>query len=190
LVAWWERFDMLLTLRATAAGVLVGLFNVVTGRGGSNGIQLKPGDPAPDFELPGSDGGVYRLRDFRNRERVVIAWFPKAFTGGCTKECQSIGRSGIALRGCRARYFGASVDSPETNRRFAEAMGIDYPILSDEDRRVARAYGVLGSTGFASRWTFYIGEDGRILDIDKDVRVVSHGADVAVRLKELGAPCL
>jgi peroxiredoxin Q/BCP len=83
------------------------------------------------------------------------------------------------------RYFGASVDSPETNARFAASIGIDYPILSDRDKTVARAYGVLGATGFASRWTFYVGADGRILDIDKNVSAASHGRDVVSKIKIL-----
>jgi thioredoxin-dependent peroxiredoxin len=83
------------------------------------------------------------------------------------------------------RYFGASVDSPETNARFAASIGVDYPILSDPEKTVARAYGVLGATGFASRWTFYIDADGRILDIDKKVSAASHGRDVVSKLKTL-----
>jgi peroxiredoxin Q/BCP len=83
-------------------------------------------------------------------------------------------------------YFAASVDSAETNARFAESLGVAYPILSDPTKDVARAYGVLAPSGYASRWTFYIGADGRILDIDKKVSPASHGADVAKRLAELG----
>jgi thioredoxin-dependent peroxiredoxin len=83
------------------------------------------------------------------------------------------------------RYFGASVDSAETNARFASSLGIDYPILSDSTKDVARAYGVLAPSGFASRWTFYIGADGRILDINKKVSASSHGADVVAKLTDL-----
>ena len=84
------------------------------------------------------------------------------------------------------RYFGASVDSPETNARFARSLGLPFPILSDATKAVARAYGVLSATGYASRWTFYIGVDGRILGIDKRVSSASHGRDVVARLTELG----
>jgi peroxiredoxin Q/BCP len=84
------------------------------------------------------------------------------------------------------RYFGASVDSPDANARFAQSLDLDYPILSDPAKDVARAYGVLSTSGFASRWTFYIGVDGRILDIDKKVNAASHGADVAAALTRLG----
>ena len=87
----------------------------------------------------------------------------------------------------KIRYFGASVDTPETNRRFAASLGIDYPILSYPARTAVRAYGVIGRSGFPSRWTFYISRDGRILEIDKHVRVTTHGTDVAARLTELAA---
>jgi peroxiredoxin Q/BCP len=89
------------------------------------------------------------------------------------------------LRRFDVRYFAASVDAPETNAKFAASLGIDYPILSDPTKVTARAYGVLGASGLASRWTFYIGPDGRILDTDRQVRAASHGADVAKRLEEL-----
>ena len=81
------------------------------------------------------------------------------------------------------RYFGASVDTAETNARFAASLGVKYPILSDPAKTAARAYGVLGPTGFASRWTFYIGADGRILDVDKKVSAASHGRDIVARLR-------
>jgi len=83
------------------------------------------------------------------------------------------------------RYFAASVDNAETNARFAASLGVRYPILSDPSKATARAYGVLAPSGFASRWTFYIGADGRILDIDKKVSPATHGRDVAARLSEL-----
>ena len=84
------------------------------------------------------------------------------------------------------QLFAASVDPQDKNARFAESLGIDYPILSDPTKEVARAYGVLSPSGFASRWTFYVGANGRILDIDTDVNASSHGERVARRLGELG----
>ena len=82
-------------------------------------------------------------------------------------------------------YFAASVDSADVNRQFAESLGLSYPILGDATKEVARAYGVLAASGYASRWTFYIGADGRILDIDKKVSAASHGRDVVAKLTEL-----
>jgi peroxiredoxin Q/BCP len=70
------------TLTASVHAITIGLFNMATTTGGDSAVRLEPGDPAPDFELPGSDGCLYRLRDVVGRRAVVIAWFPKAFTGG------------------------------------------------------------------------------------------------------------
>lgn len=176
------------TLLTTAGAIGVGLVRTVMNRGAQPRVVLKPGDAAPLFDLAGSDGQRYRLADMLGRGVVVLAWFPKAFTGGCTAECRSLGTSGDTLRGFDVRYFGASVDSPETNARFARSLGLDYPILSDPTRDVARAYGVLSASGYASRWTFYVGADGRILDIDPRVSAGSHGRDVASKLTELKVP--
>jgi peroxiredoxin Q/BCP len=86
-------------------------------------------------------------------------------------------------------YFAASVDPPETNRDFAQSLGVDFPILSDPTRQVARSYGVVDpDQPFASRWTFYIGGDGRILFIDKRVSPGAHGKAVAAELADLGVP--
>ena len=86
-------------------------------------------------------------------------------------------------------YFAASTDTPEKNKEFAESLGADYPILADPDKKAAEAYGVLMPVvGVAKRWTFYIGKDGKILAIDKDVKVDTAGADVAAKLAELGVP--
>ena len=90
------------------------------------------------------------------------------------------------MRRFHVGYFAASVDPPETNASFAASLDLDYPILSDPTKETARAYGVLGRSGLPSRWTFYIGEDGRILAIDKQVNAASHGADVVKRLQALG----
>ncbi len=83
-------------------------------------------------------------------------------------------------------YFAASVDDAETNQRFAESLGLNYPILSDPDKKVAEAYGVLSERGFARRWTFYINRDGTIEYIDKEVNPTDHGRAVVAKLTELG----
>ena len=173
-------------LAETARAMAVGMTNAALGRDVVSRVVLRPGDAAPDFTLKASDGATYGLSDFRGRKAVVIAWFPKAFTGGCTAECRSLGEFRSAFSQAGVQCFAASVDRPQTNAEFAAAFDLTCPILSDPDKDVARAYGVLGPSGFASRWTFYIGADGRILDIDTQVRASSHGRDVAARLTELG----
>jgi peroxiredoxin Q/BCP len=97
--------------------------------------------------------------------------------------------TGPSIRQFNVAYFAASVDEPQKNKEFAESLELDFPILSDPGRAVAKAYGVVSDdTRGASRWTFYIGPDGRILYIDKQVKTATHGQDIAARLKELGVP--
>ncbi len=84
-------------------------------------------------------------------------------------------------------YFTASVDDAETNKKFAEHVEADYPILSDPDKKVAAAYGVVTpERQLASRWTFYIGPDGKILAIDQKVSPRTAGVDIVTKLQELG----
>jgi peroxiredoxin Q/BCP len=84
-------------------------------------------------------------------------------------------------------YFSASVDTPEDNRKFAESLGLDFPILSDPGKQVASAYGVVTpERQVAQRWTFYIGTDGRILYVDRKVSPSTAGQDLVARLGELG----
>ena len=86
-----------------------------------------------------------------------------------------------------AALFAASVDEPAVNMKFARDIGVDYPILSDPTRAAARAYGVVrDDKGLAIRWTFYIGVDGKILHVDRDVSPSAHGGAVAAKLAELG----
>ena len=85
-------------------------------------------------------------------------------------------------------YFAASVDEPDVNRKFARDLGVDYPILSDPSRAAAKAYGVVrdDKSLAATRWTFYIGADGKILYVDRQVSPSTHGSAVAAKLSELG----
>ena len=85
--------------------------------------------------------------------------------------------------------FAASCDSAATNRRFAKTLDLDYPVLSDQDQEVAKAYGVVHEgREYPERWTYIIDTDGTILDILTKVDTGSHGAEIAARLEELGIP--
>ena len=149
---------------------------------------LKVGDPAPDFELAGTDGKTHRLSDYRGKEAVVLAWYPKAYTKGCTIECKSLAENGHLLRGFEVAYFMASVDELDDNKGFAAQQKADFPLLSDPTKATARAYGVLHPMGYAKRHTFYIGADGRILAIDETVVPETSAQDMARRLAALGVP--
>ncbi len=161
---------------------------VAGGAAAASAEELKVGDKAPPFTLQGTDGKTYSLDQFRGKKAVVLAWFPKADTPGCSAECKSFKENGSALRGLNVAYFTASVDTPEDNKKFSDKFGFDFPILSDPDKSVAKAYGVLGPRGVAQRWTFYIDKDGTIKEIDKTVQQNTKGAGQVVvgKLKSLG----
>lgn len=82
-------------------------------------------------------------------------------------------------------YFTASVDPIERNAAFAESMELDYPILSDPNKEVAKAFGCLNARSMANRWTYYVGKDGKVLFIDKSVKAADHGKSIAAKLAEL-----
>jgi len=150
--------------------------------------DLKPGDPAPAFTLQGSDGKTHELAQLKGHA-VVLAWFPKPFSSGCTAECKSLRESGESLREYDVSYFAISTFDLISNANFAKSLSCDYPILADPTRKVAKAYGVLRPDGaHANRWTYYIGPDGKILEIDKEVKTQTAGSDVAAKLGALNIP--
>ena len=168
--------------------VLTTLFALGLAAGPAYAQELKVGDVAPDFKLQASDGKTYTLSSFKGKQSVVIAWFPKAFTQGCTIECKSLAEHGDMIKKYNAAYFMASVDAIEGaqgNKAFAEAYHADFPLLADPTKETAKAYGVLSERGFANRWTFYIGKDGKIQAIDKAVKPATSAEDMAAKLGEL-----
>lgn len=96
---------------------------------------------------------------------------------------------GSGLDQFNVAVFAASCDPPETNKKYAETLKLDFPVLSDPDKTAAKAYGVVSDLRpFPARHTFYIGQDGKLLYIDTAVSAAKHGADVAQKLAELGVP--
>ena len=152
--------------------------------------DLKVGDQAPVFKLQATDGKTYSLADFKGKEGVVLAWFPKAFTQGCTIECKSLAEHGDMIKKYNAKYFMISVDPLEGeqgNKAFAAAHNADFPLLSDPSKETANVYGVINEQrGFANRWTFYIDKTGKITAIDKQVKPATSAEDMAAMLKQLG----
>jgi peroxiredoxin Q/BCP len=167
---------------------------------------VKVGDMAPDFSLPGTDGKTHKLSDYRGKQAIVIAWFPRAFTGGCTIECKSLADNGDKIKKYDVTYFMASTDTIEENTKFAKATTVtlqgrdgqktvvekkeaDFPMLSDPAMTTARAYGVVtGDRKTASRWTFYIDKSGKIAAIDTAVRPATSAEDMIAKLEELKVP--
>lgn len=183
--------------------ILIALCALALG-GSAVAEELKVGDKAPDFQLAASDGKTYKLSDFTGKQVVVIAWFPAAFTQGCTIECKSLAENGDKIKQYDVAYFMASTDNIEENTKFAKATSVtlqgrgggaatvvekkeaDFPLLSDPSKEVATKYGVLMANGqMANRWTFYIDKSGKVVAIDTAVRPATSAEDMIAKLGEL-----
>jgi peroxiredoxin len=130
--------------------------------------HLKVGDAAPDFKLPATTGKEISLADFRGKQSVVLAFFPAAFTGGCSKEVASY-QAGISkFEAAGAQVMAISTDNLPTLRHWAEEQKLAYPLLSDFMRKVSASYGVLvAERGVANRTTFVVDKAGRIQHIEQ-----------------------
>jgi peroxiredoxin Q/BCP len=120
--------------------------------------KLKVGDRAPDFELPGTGERTYRLSDYRGR-KLVLAFYPGDFTAVCTRQFCSYRDQGDQLEGLGADVLGISPQSVDSHERFVEERRLNVPLLADEDKQVARAYGVLAG-GMVRRAIFVVDEEG------------------------------
>ena len=103
-------------------------------------------------------------------------------------QCKALRDSAEEIEAFDVAYFMASVDDPETNKAFAEQNGASFPVLSDADRTVSAAYGVLSERGFANRWTFFIDPEGVVTRIDREVDPRTAGADLVKHLEALDVP--
>ena len=125
---------------------------------------MRPGDPVPDFELPAQDGTPVRLSEELTRGPVVLFFYPKALTPGCTKESCHFRDLESEFAALGAVRLGISADPVDRQRQFSEKHGLDFPLLSDADRTVARQFGVKRPGPlFNKRVTFVIGTDCRLL---------------------------
>jgi thioredoxin-dependent peroxiredoxin len=143
--------------------------------------MLSPGDPAPSFELPADDGSTVRLDDLRG-SRIVLYFYPKDDTPGCTKQACALRDAQADFDRAGATILGVSPDSVESHARFRDKYGLGFRLLSDPDHAVAEAYGAWGektSYGKASmgiiRSVFVIGDDGAIVLAKLDVKPEATG---------------
>ena len=120
--------------------------------------KLNVGDAAPDFELPGTGEKTYRLADYRGR-KLVLAFYPGDFTAVCTKQFCSYRDEGEKLDELGADVLGISPQSVESHERFSEEKRLNVPLLADEDKAVAKAYGVVAGP-MVRRAIFVIDEEG------------------------------
>ncbi len=150
----------------------------------------EPGDPAPLFELRDDKGETVHLKDFRG-QRVVLFFYPRANTPGCTKEACSFRDEYSAFTGLDVAVLGISPDTVDAQSKFSQKFGFPYPLLADPDHEVAESYGVWGTKKTYGReyegvlrTTFVIDEDGRIERVFKRVKPEGHSLEVMGYIKD------
>lgn len=149
-------------------------------------IRVKVGDQAPDFEGPTSDGSLLGLKDFAGKKNVVLYFYPKDDTPGCTREACSFRDNLQSIRGMGAEIVGVSLDSIQSHDKFAKKYELPFPLISDKDKRITSAYGVLRDIGLAAnRVTFIIDKNGKVAKIFPKVDVSKHTEEVMEALREL-----
>ena len=152
---------------------------------------MEVGTLAPDFALPDQEGRTHRLSDYRGRW-VVLYFYPKDDTPGCTKEACGFRDQMGSLKALDAVVLGVSADDVESHKRFAEKYGLNFPLLADPERQVIGAYGAWGKKNLygkegegVRRQTFLIDPEGRIAKVWRKVSPEGHALEVAEALKAL-----
>lgn len=154
-------------------------------------MTLKIGEKAPDFSLPDQNGDIHSLKDQKGKW-VLLYFYPKDSTPGCTLEACSMRDHYPAFKKLGITVFGASVDSVKSHGKFAEKHELPFILLSDEEKSLVQNYGVWGKKKFmgreftgTKRWSFLIDPNGIIRKIYEDVKPTAHAEQVLADLKEL-----
>jgi thioredoxin-dependent peroxiredoxin len=158
---------------------------------GEGAAKLKAGDKAPDFKLTNTQGETVRLSDFRGR-KVVLYFYPKDMTPGCTKEACGFRDDYAELKKRGVEVVGVSADGEASHRKFAEKYSLPFTLLSDPDHAVMEKYGAWGEktmygkkvTGVL-RSTFVIDEEGRVAHVFRKVKTDTHSRDVIEAVDKL-----
>jgi peroxiredoxin Q/BCP len=147
---------------------------------------LKAGDKAPVTEAETYGGDKIKLSDYLGKKTVALYFYPKDFTGGCTKEACSLRDGMTDLEKLGVQVLGVSTDSVKSHEGFREKHGLNFPLLSDKSKDIIRSYGVVSDSGSARRETFLIDKSGVIRYIWTTVKTTEHAEEIAEKVKELG----
>ena len=155
----------------------------------------KVGNLAPTFSLNDQDGNKVSLKDFRGEKNVVVYFYPKAMTPGCTVQACGLRDSAAGLKERDAVVLGISPDASKRLAKFVERDGLNFTLLSDEDHAVADKYGAWGPKKFMGRefdgilrTTFIVGKDGRLHAVLDNFKTKTHHEDLLVALDSLDLP--
>jgi thioredoxin-dependent peroxiredoxin len=153
-------------------------------------MSLQPGDPAPDFDLPSDGGGHVRLADFKGK-KLVLYFYPKDDTSGCTSEAQAFTAAGDDFKAAGAAVVGVSKDSVKSHDKFKAKYDLNFPLGADIEGAVVEAYGVWVEKSMygrkymgIERATYLIDGAGRIAKVWRRVKVSGHAAEVLKAAKE------
>ena len=148
--------------------------------------QPQPGTMAPQFTLKSQDGSPVSLSEYRGKW-VVLYFYPKDFTSGCTQEAHNFERDLKQYEQHNAVILGVSVDDTNSHKKFCVKEGLTFKILSDTEHKASNEYGTLSHMPFthASRNTFLIAPDGKVARVFDDVKPDQHSAEVLAALNEL-----
>jgi peroxiredoxin Q/BCP len=156
-------------------------------------MKLSPGDKAPAFTLQDQNGKEHSLKDYAG-QWVLIYFYPKDDTPGCTKEACSLRDNWTGFKKLKAVVLGVSVDSVKSHAKFVEKYDLPFTLLADEDHEMVDAYGVWGKKKFMGReylgtmrTSFLIDPKGKIAKVYEDVKPADHADEVLADLKELMA---
>ena len=139
-------------------------------------MPISVGEPAPEFSLSDENGKMHSLSQYRG-QKIVVYFYPKDDTPGCTKEACGIRDEFSSFVDNQIVVFGVSYDNASSHRKFKKKFDIPFHLLSDEDKSVSKLYGADG-TFFPSRKTYLIDEDGKLLKIYDKVNVLNHAEDI------------
>lgn len=146
----------------------------------------KPGDVAPGFSVAASDGTTFHLKDYLGKGNIILYFYPKDDTPGCTKEACGIRDTMDEFKGLNATVFGVSFDSVDSHKAFIAKYKLPFVLLADTDKSVAKLYGVANdSSKVASRVTFVIDRAGKIAFVDPKVNPATHAAELRTVLNGL-----